>query len=97
MTTRWDKENCDRGDVTKHASSESSHAVFDRTMRWFVSLPPPDRRWQAALDLAAEPRSAKRRSANADLAKAAKYLRATADCATDAEPENHRGEVAGNP
>ena len=72
-------------DPTKSFPPASADESFDRTLRWLSPLPAPDRRWQAALALVAEPRSDKRGSANADVAEAVEYLRAVANCATDGE------------
>jgi hypothetical protein len=72
-------------DPTKSFPPASADESFDRTLRWLAPLPAPDRRWRAALRLAAKPRSAKRRSANRVVAEAVEYLRAVANCATDGE------------
>ncbi len=58
---------------------------FDAMTRWMGPLAPPDRHWQAALDLAANPQSAELETVNPNVATAVEYLRAEAACATDAE------------
>ena len=77
---------CRRSSSTrkKYPLSAELRQSFDTMMRWMNPLPAPDRRWQAALDLAAKPQSS-RRSPGAAVADAVEYLRAMAACTTDAE------------
>jgi len=64
-------------------SASRDEESYNSTLRWLSPLPEPDRRWRAALDLAAEPSSPERWTDDPDVAEAVQYVRATADCDTD--------------